>query len=101
MRTLLKEVQGIDWGDGAVMNCCWRGPKLRDVLMRAGLSAADPDKFHVAFACLQTKTQEDDWYGGSIELWRALKESADVIIALKVCYHTISENSKFTQLSLR
>ena len=96
MRTLLKEVQGIDWGDGAVMNCRWRGPKLRDVLTRVGVSTVDHDGYHVAFACLQTKTQEDDWYGGSIELWRALKDGADVIIALEVyptSYVAISTSS--------
>lgn len=35
MRTEIKEVEGIDWFDGAVMNCKWRGPRLRDVLMDA------------------------------------------------------------------
>jgi len=39
MRTLLKEVQGIDWFDGAVMNCVWKGPRLRDVILAAGLSS--------------------------------------------------------------
>lgn len=38
MRTMLKEVEGIDWGDGAIMNCTWRGPRVRDVLERAGIS---------------------------------------------------------------
>lgn len=32
MRTRLKEVQGIDWGDGAVMNCRWGGVRVCDVL---------------------------------------------------------------------
>lgn len=83
MRTLLKEVQGIDWFDGAVMNCKWRGPRLRDVLERAGVELEDPEKGHVAFACYQTPTQEDGWYGGSIPLERAMREDADVIIALE------------------
>jgi len=85
MRTLLKEVDGIDWGDGAVMNCQWRGPRLRDVLERAGVKVPPKTKAHVAFACFQTQCQEDSWYGGSIELDRAMKESGDVILALEVC----------------
>ena len=81
MRTLLKEVDGIDWQDGAVMNCTWKGPKLRDVLNKAGVNLKNG---HVAFACYKTQVQGDDWYGGSIELTRALRDDADILLALKV-----------------
>ena len=85
MRTFLKEVDGIDWGDGAVMNCEWRGPRLRDVLLKAGVTGLEGRKgSHVAFACYHTKTQNDSWYGGSIELERGWSEEADVILALEV-----------------
>lgn len=84
MRTLLKEVDGIDWGDGAVMNCKWRGPKLKDVLDRAGPKISYGTKGHVAFASFQTECQDDTWYGGSIELERALRDDADVVLALEV-----------------
>lgn len=84
MRTLLKEVNGIDWGDGAVMNCQWRGPKLKDVLNDAGVNVEETRGNHVAFACYQTYVQDSDWYGGSIELERALRDNADVLIALEV-----------------
>ncbi|KAI9846355.1 MAG: hypothetical protein M1837_004208 [Sclerophora amabilis] len=86
MRTLLKEVDGLDWGDGAVMNCEWRGPRLRDVLNRAGIAIADADRkrAHVAFACYATQCQEDSWYGASIELDRGMREDGDVILALEM-----------------
>lgn len=84
MRTLLKEVDGIDWGDGAVMNCSWRGPLLRDVLRRADVTVKNEGKWHVAFASYHTKVQDDDWYGGSIELKRGLSEDGEVILALEV-----------------
>lgn len=85
MRTLLKEVDGIDWGDAAVMNCKWRGPLLRDVLQKAVIKVApDEENRHVEFACYQTECQEDSWYGASIELWRALSEEREVILALEV-----------------
>ncbi len=83
MRTLQKEVSGIDWGDGAVMNCRWRGPLLRDVLIRAGPNLVG--EAHVAFACYATNVEEDTWYGGSIELERGLSADAEVILALEVC----------------
>ena len=86
MRTLLKEVNGIDWGDGAVMNCKWRGPKLKDVLNDAGINVQDLKRAHVAFACYQTRVQDSEWYGGSIELERALRDDADILIALEVFF---------------
>ncbi|PGH09801.1 sulfite oxidase [Blastomyces parvus] len=42
MRTKLKEVVGLDWMDGAIMNCSWRGPRLRDVLLKAGVKGYTP-----------------------------------------------------------
>ena len=81
MRTLLKEVNGIDWGDAAVMNCQWRGPRLRDILTEAGVSERSG---HVAFSCYKTPVQGADWYGCSIELSRAMSAGADVLVALEV-----------------
>jgi sulfite oxidase len=83
MRTKIKEVSGLDWFDGAVMNCKWRGPLLRDVLERAGI---DPGltTAHVAFASYQVECQDDTWYGGSIPLERALNPAAEVLVALEM-----------------
>lgn len=66
------------------MNCKWRGPKLKDVLGGAGVKVQDRRGAHVAFACHKTRVQNSDWYGVSIELERALRDSADVLIALEV-----------------
>jgi sulfite oxidase len=90
MHTRIKEVQGIDWHDGALMNCIWEGPRLRDILLRAGVKydkaekPSDPKEYHVQFANHSQKTPEEDWYGGSIPLDRALIEDKDVILAVKV-----------------
>lgn len=84
MRTLLKEVNGIDWGDAAVMNCKWRGPKLKDVLNEAGVQTENVKGTHVAFACYRTQVQGCDWYEGSIELERAMSDDAEVLIELEV-----------------
>ena len=90
MRTLQKEVNGIDWGDEAVMNCHWRGPRPRDVPLRAEPNLEG--KGHVAFACYATDVQEDTWYGGSIELERGLSEDGEVILALEVRTRAIFMN---------
>jgi sulfite oxidase len=84
MRTKLKEVSGIDWFDGAVMNCKWTGPLLHDVLEKAGVDI-EKEKWHsthVAFACHQTATQEDEWYGASIPLSRAMDPDCGIMLAL-------------------
>lgn len=84
MRTLLKEVDGIDWGDGAVMNCKWRGPRLRDVLLKAGANSPGEDHLQVAFSSYQVKCQDDDWFGGSAPLERCMREDGEVILAVEV-----------------
>ena len=85
MRTLLKEVNGIDWFESAVMNCKWKGPKLRDVLNEAGVNVKSTKDAHVAFGCHKVPVQGgESWYGSSIELARAMRETADVLIALEV-----------------
>ncbi|KAL4923355.1 putative sulfite oxidase [Aspergillus undulatus] len=85
MRTMLKEVEGIDWGDAAVMNCKWKGPRLGDVLRRAGVQEARPGSgLHVAFSSYQVECQEDKWFGGSVKLERGLDEDMDVILALEM-----------------
>ncbi|KAL6706314.1 hypothetical protein ACN47E_005604 [Coniothyrium glycines] len=84
MRTKLKEVSGIDWFDGAVMNCKWRGPLLSDVLAKAGLKldAQKCKDAHVAFSCFQTPTQDDEFYGASIPLARAMDPGNSILLAL-------------------
>ncbi|KAE8445540.1 hypothetical protein EG329_013304, partial [Mollisiaceae sp. DMI_Dod_QoI] len=77
MRTTLKEVEGIDWGDGAVMNCRWKGPRLRDILMAAEVDQQKGKEMQVAFSCHQQETQEDSWYGASIALDRGISEEAE------------------------
>lgn len=83
MRTMLKEVEGINWGDAAVLNCKWRGPRLRDVLLRAGVPSSQ-NGLHVEFSCYQVKCQDDEWFGASVPLERCLWEDGDAILALEV-----------------
>jgi sulfite oxidase len=106
MRTEIKEVQGIDWYDGAVMNCVWKGPRLKDVILTAGVkdvlrvrhdspeasgdSATEYEdvqetwKGNVVCACYESPCQDSPDYGGSITLERAMLDSGDCILALEV-----------------
>lgn len=91
MRTQLKEVQGIDWLDGAAMNCKWKGPRLRDLLITAGVHLGQEGaekkkkkKRYVSFECYQVECQDDTWFGGSVELERCMSLDDEVILALEV-----------------
>jgi sulfite oxidase len=90
MRTELKEVQGIDWFDGAIMNCLWKGPRLRDVLLAAGVGndmiGEKGYKGHVAFACYEKPCQDEPWYGGSVPLERCMRIDGEAILALEVFF---------------
>ncbi|WEW56224.1 oxidoreductase molybdopterin-binding-domain-containing protein [Emydomyces testavorans] len=91
MRTRLKEVCGVDWKDGAVMNCTWKGPRLRDILRRADVRSeyAVQGPLHVAFASFQAVCEDDDYYAGSVELWRAMQPDKEVILALEMNGETL------------
>ncbi|KAF8469109.1 Oxidoreductase, molybdopterin-binding domain-containing protein [Kalaharituber pfeilii] len=93
MRTELKEVNGIDWYSGAIMNGVWRGPLLRDILLQAGL--AIEGSAHVAFSCTQTLVQDDWYYGGSIDLERVMDPEKFVILALELNGKPLSINRGF------
>ena len=86
MRSRVKEVNGVDWGDGAVMNAEWTGPLLRDLLIHAGLSERKDgyEGLHVQMECNATKVQDDEWYGSSVPLDVVMDEEREVVLALKV-----------------
>lgn len=88
MRTLQKEVVGINWLDGAAMNCKWKGPTVRDVLALAGIKEpTDGKQLHVAFNCRSVPCEDDDYYGSSITLEAAMSDEKEVILALTVRWH--------------
>lgn len=100
MRTQIKEVEGIDWFDGAVMKWRWRGPRVRDILNKAKVVLPEKEQGHVAFASYAVPVQEDDWYGGSISLERAMDLGADVILALDVGFECPSNARQLLMLVL-
>ena len=96
MRTRIREVQGIDWFDAAIMNAKWQGPLLADVLQGAGIDSSAKDKsLNVQFACYQTPTQEDSWYGSSVSLKRALDSEMEIVLALKMNDEVLNDKRGF------
>ena len=105
----IKKVKGIIWDNGVIANCRWGGVRLREVLMRAGFTSDNPwngnggseqnpyEGLHVLFASHATPCQDDEYYGGSVPLARALDPTPDVLLALNVSpiphppHHTTSD----------
>lgn len=66
-------VPGVQWGNGAMGNALWRGVRLRDVLVRAGLRAAALEVVaDGADAGLIERTPD---FVKSIPVWKALDEN--------------------------
>ncbi|KAI0805951.1 Oxidoreductase, molybdopterin-binding domain-containing protein [Irpex lacteus] len=80
------EVEGILWGEGTIANVRWGGARLRDILLRAGVSeSTDAEEgLHVCFASHVAACQEDDWFGSSVPLHKALDESGDALLAYEL-----------------
>ncbi|OQD74367.1 hypothetical protein PENDEC_c011G06023 [Penicillium decumbens] len=95
MSTMIRKVEGIEWGDAAVMNCKFKGPRIRDVLLRAGLRdelIESSHDVHVAFACYQVRCQQDHWFGSSVTLERCMREDGDAILALEINDQPLTAN---------
>lgn len=83
-----KSVAGVLWGQGTIANVRWGGVRLRDVLARAGVCVPQPPRaggsMHVCFASHVAACEEDDWFGASVPLEKALGEEGDVLIAFEM-----------------
>ncbi|KAK2463475.1 hypothetical protein APHAL10511_004561 [Amanita phalloides] len=78
----IKPVRGVTWGDAAIANCVWGGARLSDILRYAEIQ---PDAHHhVCFASYIGTCQDDEYYGASIPLEKALDAEEDVLIAYEM-----------------
>ncbi|KAJ6577239.1 Oxidoreductase, molybdopterin-binding domain-containing protein [Mycena capillaripes] len=84
----IKPVNGVAWGDGVVANCKWGGARLCDVLKHLGVQAAD--YAHVCFASYATLCQDDEYYGASIPVEKAMTRQDDVLLAYEMNDETLS-----------
>lgn len=80
------EVEGILWGEATIANVKWGGVRLRDLFQHASIStgSAGAEDLHVCFASHVTACEEDDWFGASIPLEKALASDGDVLLAYEV-----------------
>ncbi|KAG6816202.1 hypothetical protein H0H87_007751 [Tephrocybe sp. NHM501043] len=80
----IKSVSGVGWDSGVIANCKWGGVRLRDVLGHAGVQQGNS---HVCFASYATLCQDDDYYGSSITLERAMDLNCDALLAFELALY--------------
>lgn len=78
----LKPVRGVAWGDAVIANCVWGGVRLSDLLSYAKIQLHPHN--HVCFASHISTCQDDDYYGSSIPLEKAIDSEGDVLVAYEV-----------------
>ena len=67
-------VAGVEWGYGAMGNARWKGARLKDILVRAGIRK---EAVEVAFNGSERGTfEETPGFVKSIPAWKAMEESA-------------------------
>ena len=79
-----KDVEGILWGQGTIANVCWGRVRLRDLLARSGARASGGGALRACFASHVTACEQDDWFGASVPLEKALSEDGDALLAYEV-----------------
>lgn len=82
-----KDVEGLMWGECSSCNCKWAGVSMRELLHSAGAvedGLTGMQGLHLCFASHISACQDDDWFGASIPLEKALNEDDDVLLAYEV-----------------
>jgi sulfite oxidase len=77
----IKKVNGVGWNAGVIANCKWGGVRLRDVLQHAGVKDRHA---HVCFSSYATLCQDDEYYGASVPIERAMNVDDDILLAFEV-----------------
>ncbi|XP_046386622.1 sulfite oxidase [Ischnura elegans] len=90
----VKPVKGLAWGQCAIGNAEWSGPRLYDVLRDAGLKEGQPGVQHVQFEGLDTDPTNVP-YGASIPIEKAMDPNGDVILATKMNGQPLSRDHGF------
>lgn len=79
-----RQVNGLNWGIGAIGNATWSGARLRDVLKAAGYAPDDANwAKHVQFEGLDQDVGGTT-YGASIPLKKAVSEDGDCLLAYEM-----------------
>lgn len=81
----IKQVKGISWTGGAMGNATWKGVRLRDVLLHAGVKDGEEyDVQHVHLVGLDNNPLTGERYGASIPIEKAMDIRGDCILAFEM-----------------
>ncbi|TFK70299.1 molybdopterin binding oxidoreductase [Pluteus cervinus] len=78
----IKLVHGVAWADGVIANCKWGGVRLCDLLAHIGVHPTEIK--HVWFESHATLCQDDESYGASVSLDRAMSRDYDILLAYEM-----------------
>ncbi|XP_071826758.1 uncharacterized protein [Apostichopus japonicus] len=86
----IKKVRGVPWGHAAISNAIWKGPRLQDVLLAAGVHRLESiwDTLHVEFEGVDI-CKDNRGYGSSIPMVKAMDPKGDTILALQMNGHQL------------
>ena len=88
----LKTVAGVQWDAGAIGTAEWRGPRLAEILSKAGVK---PEAKHVWFEGLDAVTLKDQQilFGGGVPLDKAMRP--ETLVAIRMNSHALSPEHGF------
>ncbi|OCH95336.1 molybdopterin binding oxidoreductase [Obba rivulosa] len=99
-----KDVDGIKWEEATICNVRWGGVSVRDVLLHAGITSPNAkangiqsptSQLHLCFASHVTACEEDDWFGASIPLEKAMDDNGGVLLAFEMNGKPLSPDHGF------
>ncbi|EPQ54335.1 molybdopterin binding oxidoreductase [Gloeophyllum trabeum ATCC 11539] len=87
-----RNVDGVKWNEGVICNVRWAGVSMRQLLLAAGVRPpAEHDKpLHLCMGSHIAACSDDNWFGTSISLEKAMDEEGDVIIAYEMNGHPLT-----------
>ncbi|PFH46815.1 hypothetical protein AMATHDRAFT_7387 [Amanita thiersii Skay4041] len=78
----MKPVRGVVWADAVIANCVWGGVRLCDILKETQVKMDQGQ--HICFASHATLCQDDEYYGASIPIEKAMELDGDVLVAYEM-----------------
>jgi len=76
----IKKVHGVPWSDGVIANCKWAGVLLCDILKHVGVRGNS----HICFSSYATLCEDDEYYGASIPVDKAMTKDNNVLLAYEM-----------------
>ncbi|TFK50008.1 molybdopterin binding oxidoreductase [Heliocybe sulcata] len=85
-----RNVDGVKWNEGVICNVKWAGVSMRQLLLAAGVRTQSG--LHLCMGSHVVACSDDNWFGTSIPLDKAMDEEGDVILAYEMNGRALTPN---------